>query len=478
MKRALVATTAVLLAATLLLFARAAYPTPGTDAPSFLASAINHRLGRGLVNPLYPQIRWADPSGGARHVYYPPLFPLVVSALLPSPTPQGAFTVVALLQGVSLALGALLGWRLIASGGEPAWPAVLLLMASLAGLGTSLLPTQGRAEALALVLLLLGALALVGLRGSGRVAALGLLLGLMAATHPIGAVEAGLVAALVFAFGRPAREVLPELLLIALLAAAVFAAALAFTPHGLGETLQGMARAYPHTPWTAPPGRDWWRPWILLRRATFYGPLFLLALAGGVALLRRRAPAARALFALAAVLLAAVFYHGSLTHKSLRNYNAILLAPLAYALVLAWFARAGRALRAACFVTVAATAAGLAGYALCFPWYRAHAHTLARARAEWAALPLPPERRVLLRGNLWALSEDYARIDLDPRLLDDPARARPILVLGQRREHAGRPPAVPGFRLLHDGFDPALTQAGWRRRFVDEDYSFAVYLPQ
>lgn len=478
MKRALVALAAALLAATLVVFARAAYPTPGSDAPSFLVSAINHRLGRGLVNPLYPQIQWSDPTGASRHVYYPPLFPLAVSALLPSATPVGAFLVVALMRAAALASCAALGWRVIARHGAPGWPLVLLLAASLCGLSTSLLPTQGRAEALALLFLVLSALAVVHLRGPALPAALGLLLGLMGATQPFDAVETGLVLALFFAYTRPARAALPALLAIALIGLAVFAAALALTPHGLGETIAGMIRAYPHTPWTAPPGADWWRPWILLRRATFYGPLFLLAAGAGVALARRRPPLAPGPFVLAALLLAAVFYHGSLTHKSLRNYNAIFLAPLAYALLLAWCAHAGRAARAVCFVVVAATASGLAGYALCFPWYLAHAHTLGRARAEWAALPLPPERRLLVRGNLWALSEDYPHMDLDPRVLDDPARPRPVLVLGQRREHAGRPPDVPGFRLVYDGFNPALAAAGWRRHFVDEDYSFAVYLPR
>ena len=85
---------------------------------------------------------------------------------------------------------------------------------------------------------------------------------------------------------------------------------------------------------------------------------------------------------------------------------------------------------------------------------------------------------MLLRGNLWALAEDYGRVDLDPRVLEDPARPRPLLVLGQRRDHQGHPPDVPAFRLVHDGFNPALVEAGWRRRFVDEDYSFAVYEPR
>jgi len=481
MKRVLVAAAVVSLAATLLVFAREGYPVPGGDAAGFLVSSINYRLGRGLVNPFYAQNEWSDPTGGQRHIYYPPLFSLAVSALMPRPTPVGAFLAVALMQGVALLLAAFLLWRVGAAGArEPSWPATLLLVISLAGLCTSTLPTHGRAEALAQVFLLLGALALALLRGGVLAAVLGVLVGLTAAAQPIGAVEMGLVIALVFSFRRTAREAAPALLAVALLALAVFALTLALTPFGLRETMSGIVRAYPHTPWSAPPGRDWWRPWILVRRATFYGPLLLLALAAGVALARRagRRPAAPALFALAAALLALALYHGSLTHKSLRNYNAILLAPVAYALVLAWFVRAGRAARALCLLVVAATATGFAGYVVCFPWFRAHARGLAQARAEWATLELPPERRLLLLGNLWALSEDYARMDRDPRTLEDPGRPRPLLVLGQRREDGGRPPAVPGFVLVHDAFNPALAGAGWRRRFVDEDYSFAVYRPE
>jgi hypothetical protein len=54
----------------------------------------------------------------------------------------------------------------------------------------------------------------------------------------------------------------------------------------------------------------------------------------------------------------------------------------------------------------------------------------------------------------------------------------PVLLIGQRREHGGRPPALPGFALARDLFNPALAEPGLHRYFVPEDYSFAVYVRQ
>src|SRR5262245_31970462 len=154
-RRTTVWAVALAVAALLLAFAYHGYPAPSTDAPSFLASAINHALGRGLVNPFYPQIAFGDPTGLHRHVYYPPAFPLVVSALMPSPTPRGAFLAVALLRGASVLLAALLLLRLARRAGRAPGPDLTLIASlSLCGLATHWLPTVGRPEALATLLVL------------------------------------------------------------------------------------------------------------------------------------------------------------------------------------------------------------------------------------------------------------------------------------------------------------------------------------
>jgi hypothetical protein len=475
---------AAAVAAALLLFARHAYPTPGTDAPSFLVSAINFASGRGLVNPFYPQIAHADPTGAHRHVYYPPAFPLVVAALLPERTARGAFLAVGALRAASVALAA---WAILALAARlrrPRGPRLTLIaVLSLAGLATNWLPTLGRPEALGTLLVLLAGLAALHLQGGVQAAAIGIVLGATAATQPMGALQLALAAVLLFAATRPWRAALRASALAATLAVLVFAGILAASPHGLGETLAGMARAYPHTPWTAPPGPSWWRPWMLARRSTFYGALFAAALACGADLLRRhpRAVASPRMFAAAMTLLAVGLYHGSLTHEGLRNYNALMLSPLAFGLVIAWLAVVGdaapRAARAAAAAAVAATTVGFFGHLAFFPWFLSHGRSLVAAREEWARAPIPPAAPVSMIGNLWALTEDYGRLEIAPfSALPDRRRMRPVVLLGQRAEFGGLAPELPGYARVIDLFNPALAGQGVRRRFVAEDYSFAVYL--
>ena len=488
--RALAWTTAAGVALALLLFGRHAYPTPGTDAPSFLASAIDLRLGRGLVNPFYPQMAFADPTGARRHVYYPPLFPLVVGALMRRPTPADAFLAVAVLRAASVLLSCLLLLRLARRAGPTLDAGAAALVAvSLCGLATSALPTLGRPEALATLLVVVAALGATRLRGPALVAFLGAVTGLVAATQPFGAVELTIVIGLAWSIRERTAVAVGRTAAVAAIGLAVFAAVLAVSPHGLRETLAGMARAYPHTPWAAPPGEGWWRPWVTARRSTFYGPLFVLALLCGAHLLARNPPRSRPVFWACALALLACLYHGSLTHHSRRNYNALLLSPLAFGIVVYWFAasttwaatRVKRAGRVACLACVLLTATGFLGTVVAFPWFLAHGRGLEAARADWRSVPFPPGARVVLMGNLWALSEDYDRMELlSPLALGDAMRRRPmpVLALGQRPEHRGAPPPLAGFDLIHDGFNRE-----WTRRppvlrwFLEEDYSFAVYRP-
>lgn len=487
--RALVWTAAAGVALALVLFGRHAYPTPGTDAPSFLATAVDLRLGRGLVNPFYPQMAFADPTGAHRHVYYPPLFPLAVASLMRGATAADAFLAVALLRAASVLLSALLLLR-VAQRAEGALsaPAAALVALALCGLATNWLPTLGRPEALATLLVIVAALGAMRLRDAALVVFLGIVTGLVGATQPFGAVEMVAVMGLAWSIREPARVALGRTAAAGAVALAVFAAVLAVSPHGLSETLLGMARAYPHTPWTAPPGEEWWKPWLTARRSTFYGPLLVIAaLAGAHLLARGRGPRARLAFASFVLALAACLYVGSLTHHARRNYNALLLSPLLFAVVVHWFAasrswtaRWTRLGRAACVAGVLLTAAGFLGHLAAFPWFVAHGRGLEEARALWRSVPFPGGARVVLMGNLWALSEDYDRMELlSPSALGDAMRRRPVpvLALGQRPEHRGAPPPLSGFVLLRDFFNPRWRPPPVLGYFLEEDYSFAVYVP-
>ena len=489
--RALVWTAAAGVALALVAFAAHAYPTPSTDAPGFLVSAINLRLGRGFVNPFYPQMAFADPTGAQRHIYYPPLFPLLVSALMPRPTPTDSFLVVAGLRAASVLLscGLLLRLARMAEGPLAGSTAVLVGLA-LCGLATNWLPTLGRSEALATLLVVVAALGALRLFGAALVAFLGVMTGLVAASQPFGALELTAVIGLAWSIREPTRATVARATAVAAIGLVVFATVLALSPHGLAETVAGILRAYPHTPWASPPGEGWWKPWLTARRSTFYGPLLALALLCGAHLLARRGPVrSRPAFWAFVLALAILLYHGSLTHHSLRNYNALLLSPLVFGRVVFWFAasrtgtssRLARFGRAACLVCALGTAIGFLGYLAAFPWFLAHGRGLEAARAEWRTIPFPAGARIVLMGNLWPLSEDYGRMErLSPAALGEAMRRRPVpvLVLGQRPEHRGTPPPLSEFVLIHDGFNRAWTgRPALLRYFLEEDYSFAVYRP-
>jgi len=482
-QRPVVWMVAAAVAAVLLVFAHHGYPTPNTDAPSFLVGAVNFARGQGLVNPYYPHSAFGDLSGRDRLVYYPPAFPLAVSVLMPAPTSRGAFLAVAALRVLSIALAVVLLCRVAAAAStSPSRDQTALVALSLCGLATNWLPTQGRPEALATLLVILAALAALRLHGWALVAVFGILLGLTAATQPMGAFELGLVMCLWLAAREPPEVASPRVAVTAAIAVLVFTVFLALSPHGLRETLSGILRSYPHTPWASLPGSDWWKPWLTVRRSTFYLPLFATAAGGAVWLVVRRPAHARSpyLLAAAAAGLLASFYHASFTHHALRNYNALLLSPIAFALLVAVAARrpAARAVQAGALACVAASAVGFFGHLAFFPWYLRHGHTLEEGRARWTQAPVPRDVSVSMTGNLWALSEEYDRLRMTPISGLDPRQLQPVLLLGQRREYEGEPPQLAGFRLVLDWFNRELARPGPHRYFVPEDYSFAVYVKQ
>lgn len=489
--RAALWTLTCLLGLTLIGFASYGYPAPTTDAPLFLPTAISVELGRGLVVPLPVRVTDVDPTGQKRYLFHAPLFPLAVSLLMTSPTPRAAFLAVAVLRSLSLLMAAHFFLGLLSRAGIALdRTAGFLIAGSLVGLATGWLPTIGRPEALATVWVLAGAIAILRLSGWHLVVALGVALGLLGATHPFAAVEATLLIGLYCAAVFNHREALLRTGLVTVLGLAVFAVVMTATPHGLWQNLAGMVRAYGRGPRWSPPGTDWWRPWVTVRRSLLYGPLVLGALLAGAHLLARRCRdmGSRIVMCGFAALFAAALYHGSVAFHSRRNYNALVLSPILYGVALLWIwlspDRTSRGwviwARRALALSMLATTVGFLGHVMAFPWFLRHAHTLGSARAEWRRLHLATGRSRAMVGHAWVLSEDYDAMRLanldEIKATPEP---KPVLVLGQPRGHRGDAPPVPGFVLFHDFFNPSLADPPpLLKYFVEEDYSFAVYLPQ
>ena len=261
------------------------------------------------------------------------------------------------------------------------------------------------------------------------------------------------------------------------------------SPHGLGETLAGMARSYPHTPVDGAAG-----PGLVEALGDGAAEHVLRAAAAGERRLRAAPSCARAgRRALPPAVRGgggAAGRRASTTARSRTSRCATttrwLLAPLFFGVIVAWVAlsppgRAAAWARAAATACVAATTAGFLGHARHLPLVPApRPGARRRARGLVARCRCARTTRCAMIGNLWALARglrpagDHAG-DRARRRRD----ARPVLLLGQRPEHRGRC-AGPG-RLraaCATRSTPRWPGDGWRRYFVREDYSFAVYVPE
>src|SRR5581483_1760490 len=107
-------------------FGASVFPVPSGDSHAFVPPALLLKAGGGLRNPISDLARQLDPTGRARYLQYPPLFPWIVSGLMARPTPSAAFLAIAGLNAINVILCALLLSR-AAGPGRHAMAAVALL---------------------------------------------------------------------------------------------------------------------------------------------------------------------------------------------------------------------------------------------------------------------------------------------------------------------------------------------------------------
>ncbi|HEV2856138.1 MAG TPA: hypothetical protein VHC97_25340 [Thermoanaerobaculia bacterium] len=452
-----------LLALSLLAFGASAFPVPSGDSQAFVPPALLFEAGGGLRNPVSPLARELDPTGRARYLQYPPLFPLVLSLLMASPTPRAAFLAIAGLNALNAVLCAPLFAR--------ADRGFLGFAAAVAGLATLLVGQQGgRPEALGMVWVLLAAHTYLALPPERSWLPSGVFVGLLGATQPVGGLLLGLLAALAFAARLPTRRALAAVAGTLAVSLAVFAGVLAAGPFGLLETLEGLRR---HGAAVAGRGSGGSLAtyWIANPGATFYAVPYLL-LAGLLAWRVFRGEMAvrsRALFAAVLVPLLAALWRVGVAVPEL-SYNALLFAPLVFAGNLR-LAGDGR--------PVASAAHGLAavGYLrslVLLGVFLTRGVPLEEARE--AFLRVPPEARVAVTPSLWVVSEDYGRMTVFPLAEGPPPDAGAVLV---QQSYTGwtSPPELPGYRLAENRF---AAPSGFLRRArianTMPGYGYALYV--
>ncbi|MEK9194539.1 MAG: hypothetical protein AAB884_01885, partial [Patescibacteria group bacterium] len=244
-KKIIMVALCVLISVLFFVFAYQAYPVPAGDSIYFLVPAVQFAARAELVSPLYPS-DWMmdkviDPTGARRFLFYPPLFPLVVSALMPWATPQGAFVGVAIINIAVILLSVLLFYKIVTLGGDLSWFKVFLVTLGLFALAASLFEA-GRPEVLARLWIVLGALVPFYTSKKYQWVLFGILLGLIFATHPPAGVFSILVLGIYFGATLKFKDIVLWGSKIFLLSFLVSLGSIALGPFGVRETIYGTFR--------------------------------------------------------------------------------------------------------------------------------------------------------------------------------------------------------------------------------------------
>jgi hypothetical protein len=457
-----------LLILSLLAFGATVFPIPSGDSQAFVPPALLLESGGGLRNPISALTRQLDPTGQARYLQYPPLFPWILSLLMARPTPQAAYLAIAGLNAVNVILCALLFARAGASSDtqKPGWPAALALL----GIATLLTGEQtGRPEVLATLWVLLAVHVHLGLPAERSWLPAGVILGLLGATHPVGGLLLGLLAVLAYAVRLPTVRALGAAGGTLAVSLAVFAGVLAASPFGLRETLEGLRR---HGGAVATRGSQGslLTYWIANPGGTFYAIpyLLLLALLAWRARERGIAIRSRTLFAAALLPLLAVVWRTGVQIPEL-SYNVLLFAPVVFAANL----RLARGPAAA--LAHGLTGVGYLRYLVLFGLFLTQGVPLADARAAFHRLPRAA--RVAVTPSLWVVAEDYDRMTIFP-MADGPPPGAGAVLVQQSYTGLASPPALPGYRLAENHFIPRPGRLlGLRVANTVPGYGYALYLP-
>lgn len=439
------------IAGSLLVFGYHVYPVPSGDSHAFVPAALSLEAGHGLRNPVAQLSRELDPTGEARFVQYPPLFPLTVALLMPTSGPRGAFLVLAFLSVLDLVLSVLLFRRVLPDAPGP----LLGGMAATLGLATLLVGQQtGRPEPLATLFVLLAAHAALRVRPSALWLPGGLLLGLTGATQPTGGVILGLLLAVFLSVRLPTREALVAILELLALSLAVFFAIVAIGPLGIAETLDGIRRHADLTVVHRQSGESLRTYWITNPGGTFYALPYLLLPAGLLLGVRTWRGAVRSpiLCALCLLPLAVVLW-GSTVRAPEHAYNVLLFAPLVFAANLHQAFRSGwRAPRLALPAIHGLTGLGYVRAVVLFGFFLSSGVSLDTARAQLARLAATARGPVSVTPSLWVLADDQQRLRAVPSAIAAAGLEGDLLIYQQNYSGQTTAPAIADLRLVEDHF--------------------------
>ena len=239
----------------LLFFARInGYPVPPPNSALFIPLAINFAAGNGLTDELshvVSQINTERAGGPRLATSYPPLYPVLMSILMPTANAWGAFIAMAIIESLIVVLTAWLLWKAIRMGreGEVDWLDVLIVGFALFAVIAPLLTFNStRTELVFQLFSLLWLILALRFSNSKHLSKLfGLILGIGGAIHPMHAIYFSLLIGLFFSFKLGIKPAIREILKAYLLGLGVFLFIMAITPNSIADKISGTlahARLY------------------------------------------------------------------------------------------------------------------------------------------------------------------------------------------------------------------------------------------
>lgn len=474
----------------LLVFAYFAYPVPAGDALYFVVPAVQFASKGELTSPLYPS-DWMmdkiiDPSGMKRFLFYPPLFPLVVSALMPEATPRGALIAIAYINVAVIWLSALLLYKVVTRKNECTRPKACVIILALVALASSL-AENGRPEVLARLWLVLGCLVPWYIPKKHAYIAYGILVGLMFATHP----PAGIFSLLVLGLALGVKQKFnKDTMLQGSGALGIgFATALggiALGPFGIRETIEATFRHAVAVEHIVTEGAQRWLTFsnalghfITSPVTPFYGAVIILLLIEGALLFwKHRARSVSFCVALlCAIILLYVF--ARTTYLMGHIFYISLFAPLIFVVFMYFFLERGWLWKSATILIFLLVATGFLRTALLFPFFLKQGATLEEARTHFARLTKPYEGEdapIGVTGGLWTLTENYKKVYAYNTWPDKPKEGTARIFFQQRYSGTRTPPAIDGCALIYDSFSSDLPQVfGVKLGNTMPGYGYAVY---
>lgn len=230
------------------------YPVPPPNSALFVPLAINFVAGNGLTDELshvISQINTNRLDKPRLTTSYPPFYPILMSVLMPTANPRGAFIAIAVIESLIVILTSWFLWKAIriGRGEEIDWLDILIVGSGLFAVIAPLLTFNSTRTELVFQLFSLAWLIFVVYFSDSKhlFKLFGLILGMGGAIHPMHAIYFSLLIGLFFSFKLEIKPAIREVLKTYLLGFGIFLFIMAITPNSIVDKITGTlahARLY------------------------------------------------------------------------------------------------------------------------------------------------------------------------------------------------------------------------------------------